>query len=129
MHADRRDELLVVRYGLVVRVHVRLMLEVVGVEVAAGQRHVGRGVLGIDDDFQLDALFGEIGCDLFQNFGMRRGRRADDELLRHRHGRNGKHECENDEDSYEFLHGERSFLLRMRWNLALAVRSQAGNTI
>jgi len=85
VHADGGDQLLVVGDGGVVGLHVGHVLEVVGVQVAGRQRHVGGGVLGVDDDLQLDALRRQVVLDQLQDLGMRRGGRPDDQLLGHDH--------------------------------------------
>ncbi len=58
-------------------IHVGLVLEVVGIQLAAVQGDVGLHVVGILHDFKIDALFLQDRGRSLENFGMGRRGGAD----------------------------------------------------
>ena len=59
---------------------IRDVLEVVRVQIASFELEVRLNVIVKDDDFKVDAFFGENRLGRFENLGMRCGGCADDEL-------------------------------------------------
>ena len=57
-------------------VEIRLVLEKVRVKFLVVKRDIRLNVIIELDDLKIDSLFLEVGLNLFQNFGVRSGRRA-----------------------------------------------------
>ena len=70
MHVDDAGELLIVRGRAVVFVQIGMVLEIVGVQAAVGHGRVDQRIIGIDHDFQREALFGHVVLDELKDFGV-----------------------------------------------------------
>ena len=108
MHSAGGDEL-----GAVVRaeaLEVRDVLEVVGIQIAGVELEVRLDIVVEDDDFKLDVLGSQQILGSLEDFRVRGGGRADDELgggagtADSRDQREGENECKN------LLNGYLSFL-------------------
>ncbi len=89
MHANAGYQ--VGAFTLVEAIQVRLGLEVVGIQTLLAQLDVGLYVVSEDLDFQVHTFLGQRRLDQFEDFRMRYGRCADDQLFTCVSQANGEH--------------------------------------